>query len=322
MSAWQSSQPNPNRRIWRPVHATTSGFRSEHLAAFAAGLGRAPYTWSRDDGFAVRRREHAADAPNIAHGLPTSSQWLAIDVDRPFDPADLLQGAPAPHVVCVNPENGHWHGLFHLAFASRLDRPGYRALRRRLDAAFGADRAYSGRLTKNPLRPDLWEVLTRSAKPWTFKGLYARLPQAAAHVQAEMFPACRASDAPGRNVFVFDTVRFWAYPAARDFQTPEALYEACLAQACQVPLARPLPARDLHHLAKSIAGYTWEKFGPDGNAAWVATVFIPKQAARGRLGGRRSGEVRRHGSIEQAEPWVALGISRATWFRRKALGIL
>ena len=38
------------------------------------------------------------------------------------------------------------------------------------------------------------------------------------------------------------------------------------------------------------------------------------QAAKGK----RSGEVRRKGSVEEAAPWEAEGISRATWYYRQA----
>jgi hypothetical protein len=46
--------------------------------------------------------------------------------------------------------------------------------------------------------------------------------------------------------------------------------------------------------------------------------FLARQAARGRKGGLASGVVRLAGSIEEAKPWEAEGIGRATWYRRKS----
>ena len=48
--------------------------------------------------------------------------------------------------------------------------------------------------------------------------------------------------------------------------------------------------------------------------------FAELQAERGRRGGLKSGAARRRGSIEAAVPWKAEGISRRTWYRRRALG--
>ena len=40
--------------------------------------------------------------------------------------------------------------------------------------------------------------------------------------------------------------------------------------------------------------------------------FLFRQALRGR----RSGLVRRAGSLTERQPWADLGVSRATWYRR------
>ena len=42
----------------------------------------------------IRPAMQAIDATNIQHGLPTSSQWLALDIDRPWD-HELIDPAPA-----------------------------------------------------------------------------------------------------------------------------------------------------------------------------------------------------------------------------------
>ena len=46
----------------------------------------------------------------------------------------------------------------------------------------------------------------------------------------------------------------------------------------------PLDHREVHHIAKSVARWVWRRFSAEG--------FAAKQAARGRIGGRASGEAR------------------------------
>jgi len=76
--------------------------------------------------------------------------------------------------------------------------------------------------------------------------------------------------------------------------------------------ARPLDSRECYHVAKSVSRWTWRK------DAEAQARFLARQAARGRKGGLASGVVRRAGSVEEAQPWEAEGISRKTWYRRKS----
>ena len=70
--------------------------------------------------------------------------------------------------------------------------------------------------------------------------------------------------------------------------------------------------------AKSVAKWTWQNLTPGGFRDYVERTHTPEiQAKRGKVGGVRSGEVRRIGSASELKPWEAEGISRATWYRRK-----
>ena len=71
----------------------------------------------------------------------------------------------------------------------------------------------------------------------------------------------------------------------------------------------PLPVAEVKATAKSIARWTYAHLSPAG--------FSRSQARKGTKGGKRSGEIRRAGSTEEAQPWLELGISRATYYRRK-----
>ncbi|HIF9218099.1 TPA: replication initiation protein, partial [Photobacterium damselae] len=63
-------------------------------------------------------------------------------------------------------------------------------------------------------------------------------------------------------------------------------------------------------IAKSIAKWTMTHFTPQR--------FSESQARKGRKGGHKSTG---GGRPSLNEPWVELGISRATYFRRKKAGI-
>ena len=75
----------------------------------------------------------------------------------------------------------------------------------------------------------------------------------------------------------------------------------------------PFTDREVRDTAASVERYQRENLAAGRTQAGLAAL----QAARGRRGGLKSGEVRRRGSIEEAAPWEAEGVSRATWFRKR-----
>jgi len=67
-----------------------------------------------------------------------------------------------------------------------------------------------------------------------------------------------------------------------------------------------------------VAKWTYQRFTEEGWLDWVAKTHTPEiQAARGRKGGKVSKRKAVPDSAETQQPWLALGISRATFYRRK-----
>ena len=76
------------------------------------------------------------------------------------------------------------------------------------------------------------------------------------------------------------------------------------------PLDVQLYAGEVHDIVKSVCRISRKNLA----SGQTQQNFSFIQAAKGK----RSGEVRRKRSIEEAAPWEAEGASRATWYRHQA----
>ena len=76
------------------------------------------------------------------------------------------------------------------------------------------------------------------------------------------------------------------------------------------PLDVQLYAGEVHDIVKSVCRISRENLA----SGQTQQNFSFIQAAKGK----RSGEVRRKGSVEEAVPWEAEGISRRAWYYRQA----
>ena len=125
---------------------------------------------------------------------------------------------------------------------------------------------------------------------------------------------------------MFYTVRQWSYKAIRDFWAPNykrkwnsAVYDQVEALNAQFKV--PLPVSEVKAIAKSIANWTYREFTPEKKSQWHAK----KGAKGGKVGGKISkggGRPTNATSEAQTKPWISLGISRATYFRKKKAGLL
>lgn len=124
----------------------------------------------------------------------------------------------------------------------------------------------------------------------------------------------------GRNCTLFDKTRKWAYRAIRQ-GWPEydqwllACYER--ASAYNLQFASPLDEKEVNGIAKSIAKWTHHQLSPEGFAEYVARTHAPSiQAVRGRKS-RGGGRPKDSSALVNTKPWLSLGISRATFYRKQ-----
>lgn len=281
--------------------------KSDFRSNFYRNLPHKPYcTDELGAGLIIRQKKTAIQMPYIQHNPPCLVSSLVFDIDRSdayFSWSDA--NLPPPNWIAKNRLNGHAHIGYMLAtpvctsHRAKQKIIEYTAkIQQAYSLALGADRGYSGLITKNPCNTQ-WENHIFDVQPYDL-GYLADFVEL-----QELKTDLREVSGLGRNCAMFDTVRFWAYKAIRahrgstfDLWLGKVL-EKCLDANSE--FIQPLPYSEIKATAKSIARYCWKK------DAYCYQEFIDRQSRKGKLGGRPS----------LGEPWKELGISRATYFRRK-----
>jgi hypothetical protein len=268
------------------------------------------------DGLRIRGRERALQKRHIQLNHPATLAWMVHDIDQPgsyFAHRDA--NIPEPNMIMVNPQNGHAHSAVLLAVpvachsAARMaPLRFYAAVERGIARRIDADRQYTGLITKNPLHTD-WRVEWRRHQPYT-------LPELADWLFPEdmlPFPSVEATHGTSRNCTVFDELRAIAYREVRDFKRRNSLdaFQARLehvAVGINRQFPEPLSFAEVRAITRSVAKWTWRHFSTE------------KFRIRQSMLGKRANAVRwaGHLSAESTRSWETEGISRATWYRRRA----
>jgi hypothetical protein len=280
--------------------------RGEQLDLFA-DIGRWPRRpYCSDDlanGLRIRSLAKALTHPYIQANPPHLRVWALFDIDRAgaalaWEDADL----PPPTWTAINRQNGHAHSAWGLEVPVLVDGLGARdaplrylcAVESLMAERLQADPGFGGLITKNPAHP-LWWTLKGPRLSYSLGELAEYLPGLEKHR-----PKRRAPDqiGLGRNVALFDRLRQWAYRAIRPhwgggLQGWNAWLSQCNSRALtyNADFLTPLDGREVWHLARSVAKWTWRNTTAEGFSAW--------QAAQGRKAGIASGKVRRSASEEK-----------------------
>ena len=263
-------------------------------------------------GVIIRPKKTAIQKPYIQHNPPCLVTSLVFDIDRSdayfaWSDADL----PTPTWIAKNPKNCHAHIGYMLAtpvcttHRARQNVIEYLAkIEQAYSLALGADRGYSGLITKNPCHT-VWENHIFGVEPYELNYLadFVEL--------TELKTDLREVSGLGRNCMMFDTVRYWAYKEIRAHRGStfdiwlRKVLEQC--QNANGAFIEPLPYSEVKATAKSIARYCWKKDG------YHYQEFIDRQSRKGAIGGQKS---KGGGRPSLGEPCIEMGISRRTWFRK------
>ena len=300
--------------------------RNAALELFNDRLPHKPY-FSDDLHFGVRiaGTERAILAKYIQFNQPHAMFWLGFDVDRIGAAIDWSdRNAPAPTLTITNPENGHAHLLYALETSIRTAPDGKMkplryaaAVENALRKKLGADTGYSGLICKNPNHSH-WKIAIWQPELYTLDWLADSLDLNAANDKEII-----ADYGLGRNCTLFDKTRKWAYRAIRQGwpeyeQWLRACYERAVAYNLQ--FESPLDENEVRGIAKSISKWTISNFSEQSFNDFVTKTHSKKiQSMRGKVGGKKSKGGGRKVSLESDnfnKPWLDLGISRATYYRR------
>lgn len=280
-----------------------------------------PYcTDDLEAGIRIRSLKQALTKQYIQANPPHLRVWSIYDIDRPggglaWEDANL----PPPAWASINKENGHAHLVFGLTAPVLTNSMEARQAPLRylnaVEMAFReklqADPGYSGLITKNPQHP-LW---------WTLRGpnLSYELGYLAEFVNLDQFKSRQgvkvAEVGLGRNVTVFDFVRLWAYKNVRKYLGQKggyvlwqkAVYDRCMAR--NFDFANPMDSREIYHIAKSVANWTWTKFDLEASDK----KFSQLQAHRGKQGGIASGASRLAASADKRASAVLMRAKGMTY---------
>lgn len=316
----QQRRPRAKRA---PLPLDMSWSHGADLFADLSRWPRKPYcTNDVASGLRIRPLKQAVTMTHIQCNRPHQCAWIVFDIDRPgAENAWRAAGLLEPTWTAVNEQNGHAHVAYGLRVPVLVSGLGARDAPMRylasVESMMGdkltADPGYAGTITKNPVHTD-WRVLRGPQMTYDLSELAANLPGI-----EKYRPKCRDVDqvGVGRNVALFDKLRKWAYRSIRPFWGGglggwNAWLSLCNSRALVMncDFAVPLGGKEIWHLARSVAKWTWQYTTEQGFSDW--------QAAQGRKGGKASGAVRRVNSITDTEPWAIAGVSRATWYRRQS----
>ena len=169
--------------------------------------------------------------------------------------------------------------------------------------ALQADSGYTGVLSHNPMSVAHGPGFITN---WFRQGPYS-LPQLGEVIPMGWRRPTLVRTEIGRNCDLFRALIRWA-------GCPENMVNDCLAAAHVINQSFdiPLPHTEVAATARSVKNY---RFG------WITKgrYFTPEQTRLwGRERGIKSGAARRKGTPleDDQRPWEAMGISRATWYRR------
>jgi hypothetical protein len=320
------------------------------LELFKSKLPPKPY-YTNDYHFGKRIAgvEIACKATHLQPNSDTHKYFLVFDVDRATAAVDWSdRGLPAPHLITRNPVNGHCHIIYILETSVKMDFNGKRApikfladVEEGLAIRLGADLAYNGLLTQNPFHKD-WITTSYESSAYELNYLSEFVNKGLVKEHKTRMENLKKSGAyaTGRNCELFDALRFWAYDNFAHY-TSTGLFDALLEKAESFnTFALPLGTNEVRGIVKSIHSFVTDNFS--------AERLNEMKSERARKSGLKGGGRPKIHTDEQmpwekegkskswyyktkdvvkaepvdAEPWLALDMSRRTYFRKKKAGFI
>ena len=295
------------------------------LTQFYSDLAKKPYCTNNKGVCYPRTKANAVKHAYIQPNHPHIIKWLVFDIDNEnalFSYHD--NNLPPPQIIVKNPANGHAHYCYKLTAGVPMCGNVHvkpieylQAVYSALAVALGADLSYGGNLIKNPLNSQHETYLTGSQPSYSLQELADYLDLE----PSDNKPRTQANeDYFGRNCAVFHQSRILAYRIADKYDYSQLVKEVlAIVEEHNARFDKPMLANECYHIAKSIARYCKSPQFKAKQAQYNAQ-FSRLQAQRGSNGGKVSKRPPVANSETTQQPWLKLGISRATYYNRKKLG--
>lgn len=256
--------------------------------------------WCGDDKAAqlVRPKPSASQKLYIAPNPPAMIHWLVFDIDHENCLIWKDENLPPPNIIVQNPSNGKSHLYYAIAPVCVSDNarkgPIYymEAVTRGMAQALQADDAYTGRIAKNPLCKH-WRTTEIHWDEYT-------LGELADYVDpiSRPYQPPQDEDYSGRNVALFNRLRYWAYGALGNYKgitSESAWHDAVLNQALSLgTIEIDFNYNEIKNTAKSVAKWVWKHYTANHKnkgAMNLKALDIPLEAKQ-RLAARRTHELR------------------------------
>ena len=303
--------------------------RAQSISLFADGerLARKPRCSDTKDHSIIRTAPHALTHPYIQPNSPMAFARIVFDLDWHQDrhrfhdlPLRYLAdanawdndiGLPAPSWAAISKEKNSGHIGYELQTPvgrhehARIKPQQYlAAIEAAMAMKLGADEGFSGQLCKNPINCQ-WLLYRGPA-------LGRDLHELAEYVELTSKKVQAYNREPrgeiGRNIYVFDEVRFWAYDNIHTYRGTnfEAWEQSVIATAARINAGRydHLPAlagqgllahTESRAIGRSVARWVWKNHG----TRTLTAAFSELQSWRGTLGAAAAAKVKRERREEQ-----------------------
>lgn len=221
----------------------------------------------------IRSKKYASKYPHIQYNHLSGVNYIAIDIDN--DVFNTLEETNLnPNLVVANLSNNKAHCYFRLndfvgttAKAAIKPQKTLRLLTHSLNNYMSGDKAFNAIQAKNPLN-DSYRVLSFSNQGYDFDELFDNIPDEHIYIyKPEIIETKEAVEAPGRNSYIFELTRYYAYKEKWHCKTYEQLFKSvgAFAHNANVNLTEPLAGNEIRHIVKSITNFVFFKYtGGDG----------------------------------------------------------
>lgn len=235
---------------------------------FYSRLPDRPYTSDNlDFGLKIQVKNRAIKNRFIQPNGPSIKNWLCYDIDNPhfLDNLNSVHSIPTPNFIIENPKNFHCHAIYGLETGVCISEAGsYKSMRflsnieDTLLQQLKADTHYNGVLIKTPNNTN-WNTHTIRKDLWTLNELgdycdFSLLKNTSSFNINQ-----------GRNCFLFDVGRKYAYKLMRD--NSKAIEQSLFLKLVYDHIEQknhtfilPLPEIEVLNISKSITKWTLKRY--------------------------------------------------------------